>query len=192
MAVVSVATTLALPKLGTSFTPQSRWLAGGSSTGVVNNTPISHAVELGAERTYVLRTHAPFRLARPRPGQRARRRHPRGPCATRCPAQEPILSDTRERPSSSCSQSRTPPGAADELRHSARLMSEGLVATPTLLPPAAAVGKHLRLVASKTSSGTRASSPTTDQPNHRRRLSGDWRARLRLPRPTPDSSQAEI
>jgi NTE family protein len=65
-AIDAVLAAAAIPGLLPSVRWGERRLVDG---GVVNNTPISHAVELGAERVYVLPTHD---------GSRALPRPPRG------------------------------------------------------------------------------------------------------------------
>jgi predicted acylesterase/phospholipase RssA len=67
--------------------------------GVVNNTPISHAVELGAERIYVLATKTrPRARFRSRPAARSTPRCTRS-CCSPAPACSPIWSATPPPPS---------------------------------------------------------------------------------------------
>jgi NTE family protein len=61
-AIEAVAATAAVPGLFPPVAWEERLLVDG---GVVNNTPISHAVELGAERIYVLPTGDPTDRGRP-------------------------------------------------------------------------------------------------------------------------------
>jgi NTE family protein len=57
-AVEAVAAAASIPGVFPPVRMAERWLIDG---GVVNNTPLSHAVELGAERIYVLPTQDPGR-----------------------------------------------------------------------------------------------------------------------------------
>jgi NTE family protein len=57
-ALEAIAASTAIPGVFPAVKLGERYLIDG---GVVNNTPISHAVELGAERIYVLPTQAPDR-----------------------------------------------------------------------------------------------------------------------------------
>jgi NTE family protein len=66
-AVDAVAAAASIPGVFPPVRIDRQWLIDG---GVVNNTPISHAVELGAERIYVLPTQDPGHLPR-RPPQSA-------------------------------------------------------------------------------------------------------------------------
>jgi NTE family protein len=101
--------------------------------GVVNNTPISHAVELGAQRIYVLATQEPFR---PRP------QVPRGALDTAIHGLELLVRGRLEadmaRYSSETELIVLPPSNSHDVQptnfeHSSRLIREALSATRTLL-----------------------------------------------------------
>jgi NTE family protein len=66
--IESVLATAAIPGLLPPVSLGHRLLTDG---GVANNTPISHAIELGAERIYVLPTENPGTRSLPRPPQGA-------------------------------------------------------------------------------------------------------------------------
>jgi NTE family protein len=67
-AIEAVLAAAAIPGLLPPVPLDGRLLADG---GVANNTPISHAIALGAERVYVLPTSGPGAPARPRPPRSA-------------------------------------------------------------------------------------------------------------------------
>jgi predicted acylesterase/phospholipase RssA len=77
-AVEAIAASASIPGIFPPVAIGDRRLIDG---GVVNNTPISHAVELGAERIYILPTQAPARPTRAHPDGRARRGHSGSPSA---------------------------------------------------------------------------------------------------------------
>lgn len=112
--------------------------------GVVNNTPISHAVELGAERIYVLPTQDPCRPLG---------RVPKGALDAAIYGLE-LLIDSRLKTDIAQYSRETEiivlpaPNTArvqpTSFEHSSRLISEALVAARTVLE-SQGVGRHLRL-----------------------------------------------
>jgi NTE family protein len=141
-AVDAVAAAASIPGVFPPVEMAKRRLIDG---GVVNNTPISHAVELGAERIYVLPHEDPWRpLGRAPKGALDAAIYGLG-LLIDSRLKTDVAQYSRETeiivlpaPNTACVQPTS-------FEHSARLISEALVAARTLLSPRGASG-HLRLV----------------------------------------------
>jgi NTE family protein len=140
-AVDAVAASASIPGVFPPVEVAGRQLIDG---GVVNNTPISHAVELGAERIYVLPTQDPWR----RPERAAKGALDAAVYGLNLLIGSRLKSDIARYSRAAELILLPAPNTAGvqptSFEHSTRLMREALVAVRTLLA-SQRLGRHLRI-----------------------------------------------